>query len=171
MDRALLAAFADLFAYPRGDVAASARHCLALFDHPALRAFAAWAARARPGEIEELYSATFDLSPVCAPYVGHQLWSEAFRRNLFLAGLAEAYAREGFQPRSELADHISELLYFLSVARDEEACAVLLRDAVAPAVKKMASCLAGNPWRALFEALDAYLASRGQVSPPEEVRP
>ncbi|HTO98300.1 MAG TPA: molecular chaperone TorD family protein [Myxococcales bacterium] len=178
-NRAVLAAFADLFSYPRGDLAGAARRCLDLLEpgHPAapfLRKFASWAGRAREGEIEELYTSTFDLAPACAPYVGFQISPDAGRRNLFLSSLASVYEREGFRPREELGDHLSEVLRFLAAARDPEARQTLIREGLVPAVEKMACSFQGksNPWRSLLDALLACLAPAGRRHPPPpEIRP
>jgi nitrate reductase molybdenum cofactor assembly chaperone NarJ/NarW len=40
--------------------------------------------RRRPRRLEELFTATFDLQPVCHPYVGYQLCGESQQRTLFL---------------------------------------------------------------------------------------
>lgn len=181
-ERAILSDFAELFSYPRLDVARVARHCLGLLGpaHPAASAledFAAWAARVDRGEIEEVYSATFDLEPACAPYVGWQLCPDPERRNLFLSELSAVYSREGFRPREELGDHLSEVLRFLAVAGDEEARLTLLGEGLAPAAEKMVSSFepASNPYRRLLDALAAQVAQggvqRAASGPAQEARP
>ena len=153
MDRAAFAEFAELFSWPRADCAAHARRAQELTGSDALAKFAAWAGSASPGDVEEAYGAAFDLSPACAPYVGWQLCRDVERRGLFLAGLAGEYAREGFEPRGELPDHVSEVLRYLAVARDEAARDTLLREGLAPALERMALELEGNPYRLLLDAL------------------
>jgi nitrate reductase delta subunit len=166
-ERAVFATFAELFAYPRGDVAGVARRCLDLLEpgHPSaapLRKFLLWAGRAGAGEIEEVYSATFDLQPSCAPYVGYQICPDPARRNMFLSALATVYSGEGYRPQEELGDHLAEVLRFLAVARDQEARLTLLREGLAPAVERMASSFepASNPYGSLLEALRAYVVPR-----------
>lgn len=179
-ERAVFATFAELFAYPRGDVAAVARRCFDLLErgHPSaapLRKFLLWAGQARAGEIEEVYSATFDLQPACAPYVGYQICPDPARRNMFLSALAAVYSGEGFRPQEELGDHLSEVLRFLAVARDQEARLTLLHEGLAPAVERMASSLApaSNPYGSLLEALRAYVVPRSHKrrTAPAEARP
>ncbi len=153
MERAALAEFAALFAYPRGDGAERARRCLAVSPSEPLRRFAQWLESADAGAVEEAYCAAFDLSAASAPYVGHQLCADPERRGLFLATLAGEYAREDFQPQAELPDHLSEVLRFLAVARDEEARGVLLREGLLPALDRIAAALEGSPYRDLLEAL------------------
>lgn len=181
--RRLLAGFAELLAYPRGDLAAAARRCRALVadDHPAaalLARFVAGVERGSPGEIEEIYTATFDLQPACAPYLGTHLCGETPKRAVFLSQLAGVYAASGFRPRGELADHLSEVLAFLAESPDEAEREVLLRDGLAPALERMAAALRdrGNPYHDLLAALRAFLAPEGargaaDSGPRKEVRP
>jgi nitrate reductase molybdenum cofactor assembly chaperone NarJ/NarW len=180
IERAILSDFAELFSYPSGDVAGIARHCVALlgsrgFAASALRDFADWAGSVDAGEMEEVYSATFDLEPACAPYVGWQLCPDPERRNLFLSGLAEVYSREGFGPREELGDHVAEVLRFLAMARDEQARLTLLREGLAPAAARMASSFdaRSNPYRWLLAALAAWVAPGAAERPTraQEARP
>ncbi|HZR07643.1 MAG TPA: nitrate reductase [Myxococcales bacterium] len=179
-ERAVLATFAELFAYPRGDVASTVKRCLALLEpgHPSapkLRTFLSWASRSSHGEIEEVYSATFDLQPSCAPYVGHQICPEPARRNLFLSALAAVYSGEGFRPQEELGDHLSEVLRFLAVARDPEARLSLIHEGLVPAVERMINSLApaSTPYRALLDALLASVnpPARKHRGAPPEARP
>ena len=167
-EAALFESFADLLAYPRGRVAEAALHCLAQMEEspgaPALKRFAEWAERARPGEIEEVYSATFDLTPVCPPYVGHHICPDPARRNLFLGALAAVYSGEGFQPREELGDHVCEVLRFLAVARDTEIRLELLRDGLLPALERMKASFedAANPYQSLVDAVLSYVSARAR---------
>jgi len=181
--RRLLADFAELLAYPGGDVTAAARRCRALLadDHPAadpLARFLARAERGPPGELEEIYTATFDLQPACAPYLGTHLCGETPKRTAFLSQLAGVYAASGFRPRGELADHLSEVLAFLAESPDEVERDVLLRDGLVPALERMVATLRDreNPYRDLLAALLAFLAperARGALAqgPGKEARP
>ncbi len=181
--RRLLAAFAELLAYPRRELIAAARRCRELIagDHPAaapLARFLACVERGAPGELEELYTATFDLQPACAPYLGTHLCGETPKRAVFLSQLAGVYAASGFRPRGELADHISEVLAFLAECPEDVEREVLLRDGLLPALERMAAALRerGNPYHDLLAALLASLAPEGArgaavSGPRREVRP
>ncbi|MGA8891567.1 MAG: molecular chaperone TorD family protein, partial [Anaeromyxobacteraceae bacterium] len=109
----VLEAFAELLSYPTSDPAPAARRCRALLSGRSaatLGAFVSRAERARPHEMEEAYSSTFDLDPACAPYVGHHLAGETPKRGIFMARLADAYREDGFPggaPSGELPDHVS----------------------------------------------------------------
>ena len=144
-DRRLLAALAELLSYPgeRTARAIDTVECLLAFGGLEV---AAWTT----ADLEERYTTTFDLQPACAPYVGHQLLGEdTGRRGPFLSRLLEIYARDGFTPREELADHVAEVLRFLAVARPGDDRDALVRDGLLPALRKMIEALEGeaNPYR------------------------
>ncbi len=161
LPRPLCAALSELLRYPWPGLAAAAERCGARVAPGAagaapLVAFAA-AVRKLPLEtLQELYTATFDLEPACAPYVGHQLLGDGPQRGPLLAKLAELHAAEGFRPRDELGDHVAEVLAFLAVARPGAARDDLLRDGLLPAVDRMIAALAeagANPYRELLRAV------------------
>lgn len=160
--RPLCAALSELLRYPGApgrDVALEAERALSLAGPrgagaEALARFAAASARTAIPDLEELYTATFDLEPACAPYVGHQILGDGPERGPFLAKLAELHGREGFRPTEELGDHVAEVLAFLAMGR---ACATrddLLRDGLLPALDRMIAGLEDprNPYRDLLVA-------------------
>ena len=144
----VLEAFADLLSYPAADAAEPGRRCRALVaGRPAaahLDAFLARAARARPHELEEVYAATFDLDPACPPYLGHHLAGESPKRGAFMARLAQAYQEDGFAGAGaggELPDHLTVVLRYLAAVPEGPSSAVVLRDALLPALDKMLAAL------------------------------
>jgi len=164
---ALLAGFAELMVYPAGDPGPAARLCLGLVrDRDAaaeLSAFLARADRARPHELEELYSATFDLDPACAPYLGHHLCGDGPLRGTFLARLAEVYRTDGFPvaaPDGELPDHLAVVLRYLAVVASGPGRQALLEDALVPALDKMLAALQDplNPYRSVLSAMRKEVA-------------
>jgi nitrate reductase delta subunit len=163
----LLSTFAELLAYPAGDLAPLARRCHALLkgrDSAArLEAFAARAERARPHELEELYAATFDLDPTCAPYVGHHLCGDGPQRGLFLSRLAEVYRKDGFAvvaPDGELPDHLTVVLRYLAAVAGGADRQALLEDGLVPALDRMVASLDDpeNVYRAVLQALRQEVA-------------
>jgi nitrate reductase delta subunit len=154
-------AFAELLTYPAGDLAPAARRCRALLaarPAAALGAFVARAEQARPHELEEAYSSTFDLDPACAPYVGHHLAGETPKRGIFMARLAEAYQEDGFDggaPSGELPDHVSVVLRYLAAVPSGPRRQALLEDALVPALDKMLEALPGpdSVYRPVLAAL------------------
>jgi nitrate reductase delta subunit len=162
-----LRALADLLAYPGPDLGTRATTCAAELDRagsPAaapLSRFAAWASAAGAGPIEEAYTSAFDLAPICTPYVGDQLFGASGERSLLLAGLRELQRDAGIAPGAELPDHVAEVLRLAAGPVPPDVRADLLRDGLAPALRKMLSALetTAHPWTdAVAAALDAVEA-------------
>jgi nitrate reductase delta subunit len=171
--RRLCARLAHLLAYPHEDPGPAARDALALAGdgpgHDPLARFERAAAGAGLHGLQELYTATFDLRPACAPYLGAQLLPEdSPLRGRLLAKLLEVYEAEGFRPREELADHVAEVLGFLAAARPGPVRDDLVADGLVPAIDRMLAALDGarNPYRDLLAAARALLAPA--AAPPRE---
>ena len=114
---------------------------------------------------QELYTRSFDLSPVCVPYVSvHLFGAESFKRSELMTGLIAAYERVGFDRGTELPDHIALVLQcaprFDADEWDDLAVLVLT-----PALEKMREALsnANSPWRHVACAAQAMLRA-GEVS-------
>jgi nitrate reductase delta subunit len=90
------------------------------------------------GDLEVLYTSTFDLNPVVAPYVGHLAWADSYERGGFMAKLQGAMFAVGVDPEGELPDHLDPILRYLS-ATDEPIGE--LRPVLVPAVTKMEKIL------------------------------
>ncbi len=135
--------FAELLEYPRGDAGRTAGECAALLapELPEaaafLREFQSTAGRLAPGQLEEVYTATFDLDPVCYPYVGYHVFGETYKRSIFLLALKERHRACGITIDSELSDHVSAVLRYLAVGQDAEDVAVVAREAMLPALQRM----------------------------------
>ena len=176
-----LRALADLLVYPGPDLGTRATACaaaLARVGSPAvarLSRFAAWASAAGAGPLEEAYTSAFDLAPICTPYVGDQLFGASGERSLLLSGLRELQRDAGIAPGAELPDHVAELLRLAAGPVPPEVRADLLRDGLAPALRKMLSALetAAHPWAdAVAAALDAVEAAVGRAQgQPDEAGP
>jgi nitrate reductase molybdenum cofactor assembly chaperone NarJ/NarW len=157
--------FAALLSYPQGDMGDAARTCLALLsehNRPAadeLKGFCDFVVSQAPSRIEEVYTATFDLQPVCYPYVGYQLFGESKQRALFLVKLQECYRAHGYIKGGELPDHLSEILQFLAMAPDATDCEDLVNDGLLPALANIVQGVEGeHPYGDLLRALQATVA-------------
>ncbi len=110
-------------------------------------------------QLEELYTSTFDMQPVCYPYVGYQLFGESYKRGAFMARLNGHYHSLGYFSGKELPDHVAVVLRFLSldaVKKEDDFCQTLLYEGLLPALGKMSETLeklAGNPYAILISAL------------------
>ncbi len=98
-------------------------------------------------DLEVLFTSTFDLSPVVAPYVGHLAWGDSYERGGFMARLLEAMRDAGVHPDGELPDHLDPILRYLAATDTPIAD---LQPVLVPAVAKMEKTLkkadAKNPY-------------------------
>ena len=82
-----------------------------------LEGFLEYATVAAPGEIEEPYTAAFDLSPETALNLTYHLMGDSEARGRSLAELLQIYRTVGCDPRgSELPDFLPLMLEFLAIA-------------------------------------------------------
>jgi nitrate reductase delta subunit len=114
-------------------------------------------------KMRELYTITFDMQPVCYPYVGYHLFGESYKRGAFMAQLNEAYHAFGYSAGQELPDHFAVILRFLgldSANRAGEFCQALLKSGLTPALEKMLKVFSEdseNPYAELLSALHLFL--------------
>jgi len=114
-------------------------------------------------KMRELYTITFDMQPLCYPYVGYQLFGESYKRGAFMAQLNEAYHACGYSAGQELPDHLAVILRFLgldSTNRASKFCQALLTSGLTPALEKMLKVFnegSENPYAELLAALQLFL--------------
>jgi nitrate reductase delta subunit len=114
-------------------------------------------------QMQELYTITFDMQPVCYPYVGYQLFGESYKRGAFMAQLNEAYHALGYSAGQELPDHLSVILRFLgrdANSHQEDFCHALINEGLIPALEKMLKVFrleSENPYVWLLSALHLFL--------------
>ncbi len=146
---------AVLLDYPTPDLPAQVRECAAALRAQHSRAtrplahFRDFVEQSEPGGLEELYTATFDLKPVCYPYIGYQLFGDTYKRGEFLARLNARYRESGFVVQGELPDHLAVVLEYLARTWDAD----LVTEGVIPSLERMVEQLAGNPYRDLVRAI------------------
>lgn len=165
-DYALLAEALD---YPGADWPRVLTRCggAAGVAAPGLAAFAAAAGAMAQGQLEELYTASFDMQPEMTLHTGFHLFGDDYLRSAFLAKLVEIFQQWGFDAGTELPDHACLLLRFLAQAgaapEAAEAAAVLAADCLAPALGRVAARLeaAQHPYRHLLQAILATLPPPG----------
>ncbi|PKN91000.1 MAG: hypothetical protein CVU44_21310 [Chloroflexi bacterium HGW-Chloroflexi-6] len=157
--------FADLLEYPTPATSQQAKQCLEQVRalHPeaanALETFSDGLEKLSLEKIQELYTITFDMQPVCYPYVGYQLFGESYKRGAFMAQLNEAYHLANYSAGQELPDHLSIILHFLgldSAKREDDFGRALLAEGLPPALEKMLQTFdkqSENPYFGLLSAL------------------
>lgn len=139
----LFTVFSVLLDYPRQGLREAAEEGVALVaESPGaarrLGEFKSLVERSGLGRLQELYSATFDLSASCSPYLGYHLFGETYKRSLFLLKLRELYRAHGFDGEgSEMPDHLGVLLRFLAACQDDQLVKDTVEEGLLPVLAKM----------------------------------
>jgi len=128
--------------YPREDALETLRSAVEALPQGAaereMRKFVAAIDPMEFSDLEVLYTSTFDLTPIIAPYVGHLAWGDSYERGGFMARLLEAMRDVDVYPNGELPDHLDPILRYLA-ATDEPIPE--LKPVLVPAVTKMEKTL------------------------------
>ncbi|MGE5644935.1 MAG: nitrate reductase molybdenum cofactor assembly chaperone [Acidobacteriota bacterium] len=166
-------ALADLLDYPGPDLPARAAAFVAGADGPAAQALAPFAEALHgfsQGEMEEIYTRTFDLQPETCLYIGHQLFGEDWRRSMFMARLKHRYGEHGFSCGAESPDFLPVVLRFLNAEPQGPETEELLQQCVIPAAARLLRLLEekSNPYAAVLRALLRYAAPDGIHNPELE---
>ena len=160
-----LADLGRLLCYPTegygGDVGATVA-ALAAYDagaEQAMAAFAAFVGETPVTGMQEAFTQTFDLNPVCALEVGWQLFGEEYERGGFLVETRDLLRQHGIDEGSELPDHLASLLAVLPHLPEEHA-RQLATGALVPAVRKMAAAIeaSASPFCPVIQTIDRLLA-------------
>ncbi len=162
--KAQLTALARLLEYPGVDFGVRVS---AAPSSATLVSFATAMLALSPDEREELYTATFDVTPACVPYVSiHLFGEENFKRGEFMAGLHARYAQAGFTTGGELPDHLSVLLRFTAETDHAEHRELTEFCLLGPLGKMIAALTEENPYHALLVAVREILqAAHPEVKP------
>ena len=160
---AVYSCFAEIFDYPERSIARSVDDCTVELAGDVPEAFALLTefqnaiAEKDIGELQEIYTNAFDLRPDCTPNLGYHMFGDDARRGIFLVGLKERMEARSIPLGTELADHLSLILRYLDVARED--CAPVVDECLLPSVSRMAEVLAhsGNPYEYALGALLALL--------------
>lgn len=164
MTSSTLDGLAALLNYPEAgycDAAELCRRALAENHPEASRRLASFLEAVRglaTEQLQELFTQTFDLNPVCVLEVGWQLYGDEYKRGEFLVKMRQNLRRHELPQSTELPDHLTRVLPLLSRLAPEEA-EPFARDFVAPAVRKMLAGLEGkkNPFEDLLKAVGEVL--------------
>ena len=149
---------ADLLEYPASNWDSKIAACA---DNDALTKFRSAIAALSLSDLQELYTRTFDLNPVCALEVGYHLFGENYKRGEFLANLRETEAPFDLGQEYQLPDYLPVLLRLLTKLDDEELRSSLISQCMVPAIEKMLSSFkdTNNLYRYLLEAVRTTLQS------------
>src|SRR6266508_3084650 len=162
--------FADLLEYPDDRWAARVESARAISgDCAALCDFIADVAPLPLSDLQELYTRTFDLNPVCALEIGYHLFGENYKRGEFLANLRETEALFDLGQEHQLPDYLPVLLRLLTKLEDDELRGALIGECMIPALGKMMKALGQgeNPYRYLIAAVSEVLKSEAGIDSSE----
>lgn len=157
-------ALAGLLAYPRGRFAQCIERCRAALGDGCPEAvahldrFGSACLPLSPEQLEELYTQTFDLSPVCSLELGWHLFGENYSRGEFLVQMRQLLRRVGLSESSELPDHLTHVLPVLGRLPPGEADR-LISKFLLPALAKMREGLRGSIYGDVLEAIRAVVES------------
>lgn len=111
-------------------------------------------------EIEELFTATFDLNSSCCLEVGWHLYGEDYQRGAFLVNMRQTLAEEHLEESHELPDHLSHCLRLLPRLEPEDAEA-FAQSYLQPAITKILKAIdKENPYTPMVEVLQCVLTRR-----------
>ena len=151
----------------KGDLAgnlAGHRQLAAALSYPeqsgaraALESFPGFAA-IEATELEELYTRTFDINPVCSLETGWHLFGEDYNRGAFLVRMRGLLRQHGVKEGAELPDHLESALRVLPAMGAEDA-SDLAREFILPAVMKMRTPFEknDNPYGAVLAEVERFL--------------
>lgn len=155
--------YADILDYPGDGLIAHARECVGrLSGHSPeaareMQAFLSFVLKESPGRMEEIYTRTFDITPVTTLYLSYHLFGESYQRGAFLVRLREAYRDHGFSSGAELADHLCILLRFIGIVDDPEFVHPLLEECILPTLEKIEEALSKNEYGPAISSLRFFL--------------
>lgn len=115
-------------------------------------------------ELQELFTSTFDLNPVCSLEVGWHLFGEDYARGSFLVYMRGQLRRFELPESTELPDHVTSVLPVLGRLEAEQANDFAAA-CVVPALRKMLAGVSGrnNPYENLLGAIVRVLEHRHPV--------
>lgn len=165
----ILESAAGLFAYPSSEYVALAEECCGVLERELtdeanedirakVRKFRTVLNFLSVNELEEIYTRTFDLNPVCSLDIGWHLYAENYERGTFLVEMRNALKEHGLKETSELPDHLP--MVFRLLARMEPGkAAALAEKSVFPALRKMVQGFpdSRNPYASLIGILEPVL--------------
>ncbi len=122
-------------------------------------------------EMEELFTRTFDVKPLCCLDIGYVLFGEDYKRGSFMAELKREHEEAGNPIGCELPDHLPYVLNLLPRMSDPSLASELATCIVIPALKKMLQSFESenNSYRKVLQAVLQKLEidyAQGQSASP-----
>jgi nitrate reductase assembly molybdenum cofactor insertion protein NarJ len=116
------------------------------------------------GEVQELYTRTFDINAVCTLEIGWHIYGEDYARGALLVKLREQLRLMNVPESCELPDHLTHVLLLIGRMAGEEADELAARYLL-PGLDKMLEGMAEGqpPYRALIEAVSKVVRTDHDV--------
>ncbi|MFO1464404.1 MAG: hypothetical protein U1F66_11580 [bacterium] len=157
--------FARVLNYPwpgeKAEVTGSVRELTRIYPEvgEVFQPFAEYLAGISEERLQELYTQTFEIQPLCHLDVGYVLFGEDYKRGQFLVHLKQEHEKIRNECGSELPDHLPNFLNLLARHPDREFAGELAREFLIPALEKMLGGFKekGNVYGAPLQALSAVL--------------
>lgn len=162
---------ADLLVYPTTDFPDRVRSAIELLrrSNPTAADFVTEFAHLIEGQppqrLEELFTRTFDINPICCLEVGWQLHGDNYDRGAFLVRMRQLLRGFGLEESSELPDHLTHMLALLGRMQPRDADELATKSLL-PAVTKMLEGMKGDqsPYEHVLLAIQSMLCDR--LQPP-----
>ena len=163
---------ADLLTYPENNYHQKVIACSSELEtrrasaNQYVRKFAEYAEELPLYEIQELFTHTFDVNPMCALEVGWQLYGENYERGSFMVKMRRKIRDFGLTESGELPDHLAHILRILGRMESYEACE-FTSEFIMPALDKMIKGLEGknNPYEGILLGIRCELNRREETNP------
>jgi nitrate reductase delta subunit len=125
-----------------------------------LQQFAVQLRGLRTDQLQELFTQTFDLNPMCSLELGWHLFGENYERGLLLVRVREELRRHGLAESTELPDHLTHVLRLVE-RMDHEIAADFVAACVLPALEKMLKAVRDKtPFENVLLAVRSLLRSQ-----------
>ncbi len=168
MKRSAYGLLAQLLEYPTAGLWEQVGNCIVALPPECaeaagrLKSFEFVVTQGEPGQLQELYTSTFDMRAECSLYIGHHLFGNDPRRGLFMAKLKEDYRKYGVSCGKELPDHLAVVLRYLAAREPGEDTEDLIAECVQPTLARITQELERieNPYASVLQALGCILAAR-----------
>ncbi len=125
------------------------------------------------GKVQELYTRTFDINPVCTLEIGWHIYGEDYARGALLVKMREQLREVNLAESQELPDHLTHVLALLGRLNGDEADELAARY-VLPGLDKMLKSAkpAEHPYLALIKTIRIVVQFDHDVEPitPRERR-
>ncbi|MFB3916170.1 MAG: nitrate reductase molybdenum cofactor assembly chaperone [Terriglobales bacterium] len=156
-------AFAALLMYPGADHQQRLRNTLSLAQGRVGEVLTRFAEQVRglsTQQMQELFTQTFDLNPVCSLELGWHLFGENYDRGIMLVKMREQLRVHGVTENGELPDHLTHALALLA-RMDANSAEDFAGACVLPALEKMLGAMKdkGNAYENVLLAIKGQLHS------------